>query len=56
MRKMDGIAETFTPYTNPLPISSQTVKANGLILCSGIIGIDRDTFKVVDGGIRFQTE
>ncbi|PVH86794.1 YjgF-like protein [Cadophora sp. DSE1049] len=53
---MNGITETYTSYTAPLPVYSQTVQANGLIFCSGSIGIDRDTFKKVDGGIKQQTE
>lgn len=39
----------------PLPVFSQAIKANGMVFCSGNIGLDKDTWKLVDGGIKAQT-
>ncbi|KAI1843002.1 hypothetical protein JX265_001714 [Neoarthrinium moseri] len=39
----------------PLPQFSQAVKYNGMVYCSGNIGLDPATFKMVDGGIKEQT-
>lgn len=39
----------------PLPVFSQAIKANGFVFLSGNIGMDKDTWKLVDGGIKAQT-
>lgn len=35
----------------PLPVFSQAIKANGMAFCSGNIGLDKDTWMLVGGGI-----
>lgn len=40
----------------PLPgIYSQAIKANGMVFCSGAIGMDPVTMKVVEGSIQDRT-
>ncbi|EFX00749.1 L-psp endoribonuclease family protein [Grosmannia clavigera kw1407] len=39
----------------PLPQFSQAIKCNGMIYCSGNIGVDPATNKLVDGGIKAET-
>jgi enamine deaminase RidA (YjgF/YER057c/UK114 family) len=39
----------------PMPVFSQAIKANGLVFVSGNIGLDKDTWKLVGGGIKSQT-
>ena len=39
----------------PLPQFSQAVKYNGMVYCSGNIGLDPLTWKVVDGTVRDRT-
>ncbi|ORY58877.1 Endoribonuclease L-PSP/chorismate mutase-like protein [Pseudomassariella vexata] len=39
----------------PLPQFSQAVKFNGMVYCSGNIGLDPATSKLVDGGVKEQT-
>jgi 2-iminobutanoate/2-iminopropanoate deaminase len=53
---MASIAEVRTSEAPaPLPVFSQAIKANGFVFCSGNIGFDKDTMKLVDGGIKGQT-
>ncbi|KAH8821298.1 endoribonuclease L-PSP [Xylogone sp. PMI_703] len=40
----------------PMPVFSQAIKANGMVFLSGNIGLDKDTWKLVEGGIKAQTE
>jgi len=46
-------------YTNeaprPLPQFSQAVKYNGMVYCSGNIGIDPTTWKAVEGTVKDRT-
>ena len=50
---MAAITEVHTPEAQaPLPVFSQAIKANGFVFCSGNIGFDKDTTKLVDGGIN----
>ena len=39
----------------PLPFFSQAVKTNGMIYCSGSIGTDPATKKIVEGGVGART-
>jgi len=39
----------------PLPVFSQAIKGNGMVFVSGNIGLDKDTWKLVEGGIKAQT-
>ncbi|KAF7526235.1 hypothetical protein G7054_g10831 [Neopestalotiopsis clavispora] len=39
----------------PLPQFSQAVKYNGVIYCSGNIGLDPATFRLVEGGVKEET-
>jgi enamine deaminase RidA (YjgF/YER057c/UK114 family) len=53
---MSGITEIKTPNAPaPLPVFSQAIKANGMVFCSGNIGLDKDTWTLVEGGIKAQT-
>ena len=53
---MTTITEIRTPNAPaPLPVFSQAIKANGMVFCSGNIGLDKDTWKLVEGGIKVQT-
>jgi enamine deaminase RidA (YjgF/YER057c/UK114 family) len=53
---MDTITEIRTPNAPaPMPVFSQAIKANGMVFCSGNIGLDKDTWKLVEGGIKAQT-
>jgi hypothetical protein len=53
---MTTVTEIRTPNAPaPLPVFSQAIKANGMIFCSGNIGLDKDTWKLVEGGIKAQT-
>lgn len=36
----------------PLPQFSQAIKCNGMLYCSGNVGVDPATMKLVDGGIK----
>jgi hypothetical protein len=55
-RKMASITEVGTSEApGPLPIFSQSIKANGFVFCSGSTGFDEDTMQLVDGGIKAQT-
>jgi enamine deaminase RidA (YjgF/YER057c/UK114 family) len=48
---MDSIAEIRTTETlAPLKVFSQAIKANGKVFCSGDVGIDKDSWKLVKGG------
>ncbi|KIN06100.1 hypothetical protein OIDMADRAFT_17158 [Oidiodendron maius Zn] len=44
-----------TNAPKPLPVFSQAIKANGMVFCSGNIGLDKDTWTLVEGGIKAQT-
>lgn len=35
----------------PLPFFSQAIKCQGMVYCSGSIGVDPKTSKLVDGGV-----
>jgi 2-iminobutanoate/2-iminopropanoate deaminase len=53
---MDSIAEIRTTETlAPLKVFSQAIKANGKVFCSGDVGIDKDSWKLVKGGIKAHT-
>lgn len=39
----------------PLPQFSQAVTYGGMVYCSGNIGLDPETFKFVEGGVKEQT-
>ncbi|KAK6209032.1 hypothetical protein LQW54_006632 [Pestalotiopsis sp. IQ-011] len=39
----------------PLPQFSQAVKYNGMVYCSGNIGVDAASFKLVEGGVKEET-
>lgn len=39
----------------PLPQFSQAVKYNGMVYCSGNIGLDPETFKPVEGTVTDRT-
>jgi enamine deaminase RidA (YjgF/YER057c/UK114 family) len=53
---MAPIERVFTEKApKPLPQFSQAVKYNGMVYCSGNIGFDPATFKLVDGGIKEET-
>jgi enamine deaminase RidA (YjgF/YER057c/UK114 family) len=54
--KMSGITEVSTKTAPaPLPVFSQAIKANGFVFVSGNIGLDKDTWTLVEGGIKAQT-
>jgi 2-iminobutanoate/2-iminopropanoate deaminase len=53
---MAPIERVFTDKApKPLPQFSQAVKHNGMVYCSGNIGFDPATWKLVDGGVKEQT-
>ena len=53
---MSSITEVKTPNApKPLPVFSQAIKANGFVFVSGNIGLDKDTWALVEGGIKAQT-
>lgn len=53
---MSSITVVSTPKApKPLPQFSQAVKYNGLVYCSGNIGMDPETWALVDGGVKEQT-
>jgi 2-iminobutanoate/2-iminopropanoate deaminase len=39
----------------PLPFFSQAIKCNGMVYCSGSIGTDPTTLKLVEGGVADRT-
>lgn len=39
----------------PLPQFSQAVKYSGMVYCSGNIGVDAASFKLVEGGVKEET-
>lgn len=39
----------------PLPQFSQALKYNGMVYCSGNIGLDPKTFKAVEGTVKDRT-
>lgn len=54
--KMASITEVCTSEApGPFPIFSQAIKANGFVFCSGSVGFDKDTMKLVEGGIKAET-
>jgi hypothetical protein len=53
MGEITEIKTTNAP--KPLPVFSQAIKANGMVFCSGNIGLDKDTWTLVEGGIKAQT-
>lgn len=53
---MSSIVEISTDKAPaPLPVFSQAIKANGFVFVSGNIGLDKDTWTLVEGGIKAQT-
>lgn len=55
-KALESISEVRTTNApEPLPVFSQAIKGNGMVFCSGNIGWDKDTLKLVDGGIKAQT-
>ena len=53
---MSAITEIKTPNAPaPLPVFSQAIKANGFVFVSGNIGLNKDTWTLVEGGIKAQT-
>ncbi|PVH69591.1 YjgF-like protein [Cadophora sp. DSE1049] len=40
----------------PLPFFSQAIKCNGMVYCSGSIGMDPVAMKLVEGGVEKRTE
>ncbi|KAK0115579.1 hypothetical protein ONS95_000146 [Cadophora gregata] len=40
----------------PLPFFSQAIKCNGMVYCSGSIGMDPVAAKLVEGGVEKRTE
>ncbi len=53
MAPIEGVSTTKAP--RPLPQFSQAVKYNGMVYCSGSIGIDPATSKVVEGTVKDRT-
>lgn len=54
--KMSTITEISTKNApSPLAVFSQAIKANGFVFVSGNIGLDKDTWMLVEGGIKAQT-
>lgn len=39
----------------PLPLFSQAIKCNGMVYCSGSIGIEPTSMKLVEGGVADRT-
>ena len=39
----------------PLPFFSQAIKCQGMVYCSGSIGVDPKTSKIVEGGVADRT-
>lgn len=50
MGKMEGIHTAAAPQ--PLPQFSQAVKYNGMVYCSGNVGFDPATKRLVDGTVK----
>ncbi|KAG0652175.1 Enamine imine deaminase [Hyphodiscus hymeniophilus] len=54
---MSSITEVSTKNAPaPMPVFSQAIKAKGFVFASGNIGLDKDTWTLVEGGIKAQTE
>jgi hypothetical protein len=53
MAPMEGVFTEQAP--KPLPQFSQAVKYNGMVYCSGNVGLDPATSKVVDGTVKDRT-
>ncbi|KAK7736627.1 hypothetical protein SLS53_006830 [Cytospora paraplurivora] len=53
MGKIEAVLTESAP--KPLPQFSQAVKYNGLVYCSGNIGMDPNTSKIVDGTVKDRT-
>lgn len=39
----------------PMPLFSQAIKCNGMVYCSGSIGIEPTSMKIVEGGVADRT-
>lgn len=50
MAKAEGVHTTKAPA--PLPQFSQAVKYNGMVYCSGNIGLSPETTKIVEGTVK----
>lgn len=53
MASIERVSTTKAP--KPLPQFSQAVKYNGMVYCSGNIGLEPESFKLVEGGVKEQT-
>jgi len=53
MASIEGVFTTQAP--KPLPQFSQAVKFNGMVYCSGNIGLDPQTWKEVEGTVKDRT-
>jgi len=53
MAQIEEVRTSAAPAS--LPVFSQAIKGNGMVFCSGNIGLDKDTSKLVEGGIKAQT-
>ncbi|PMD16426.1 hypothetical protein NA56DRAFT_708955 [Hyaloscypha hepaticicola] len=40
----------------PMPLFSQAIKCNGMVYCSGSIGIEPTSMKIVEGGVADRTK
>ena len=39
----------------PLPVYSQAISCNGMVYCSGQVGLNPETMEMVEGGIADRT-
>jgi 2-iminobutanoate/2-iminopropanoate deaminase len=53
MAQIEGVSTSKAP--KPLPQFSQAVKYNGMVYCSGNVGLDPETWKTVDGTVKDRT-
>lgn len=53
MSKIESVLTDKAP--KPLPQFSQAIKYNGLVYCSGNIGLDPATFTAVEGTVKDRT-
>ena len=53
MSKIEAVFTTGAP--KPLPQFSQAVKHNGLVYCSGSIGIHPQTLQLAEGSVKDRT-
>ena len=36
-------------------IYNQAIVANGMVFCSGVVALDRDTMRIIDGDVKART-